>query len=291
LVPSILMTIGCLDLVSVGRWRHLTVNLVPRHCRCSVVAVLRMGVARIHILRVVLLRVLAHRHTVIGAHLTWWLLVASGAWHQHLAWVVGVHSGLALWSYDCWVNLAWVVSALDCCLLLCSEDLFQGVLFLYSLGLLAWVLMNRRMLRRGWVFRLDVAWRNSFLLVGAWCISLDIFGWYVTRIACLSVSNQAWVVAQALSWSRLFGNVLWGRSFNLFVLSDNLLFFVLLAINILLFQSPCLLWLPVNTSFYTFSDFINSAYRNIAYWSCDLLFLRIQLFDSFINEFSVFFQV
>lgn len=219
---------------------------------------------------------------------------ACWRWHQNLGRVGRVVRVHALGFIDHLPKLTSVVTAFDSHLFFGPQNLFQRVLFLHHLPIFSRILLHWRVLGWGWVFRLDTAGRNALFMTRSWRIALrSIFCWYVAGVAGFCVSDDAVIVVDHL-WC-FFAKVLWDWSFNFLLFVGNSLFFlVLLAIKVLLFNDLSGLLRSgnagsLNTLFY------------LIYWFClniiwvdkflNIFFCWVQLFDSFVNEFSVLFQV
>ncbi len=229
----------------------------------------------------------------LGVVPAYWVLlsVASCLWcHQNLHWIVRVSPCLAL--YRRMIDWAHVVPALDCHLLLRSQNVLKRTLFLHSFSFFCRVLLSRWMLGWNWIFCLNITWRNSFLLI--WSRRIPwwrIFCRNVTWIAGLCVPHETGIVVKRLSRWCLFRDVLRNWPFDFFILGWEDFFVFILFADCPLFS--VLIWMlrPSDTSFNTFSYVLSRLNRDCIHRLWDLLFIGIQLFNSLINEPSILFQV
>ena len=222
----------------------------------------------------------------------WELLEVAGWWgHEYLGWVVWVGAGLGLCG---WIrHLAQVVPALDCHLFLRPQNLLQGILLFQPFCLFTCVLLNGRMLRWCRVFWLNVTRWNSFLLVWGWRISLrNVLCRNITWIACFCVSNDICVVVKTLSGRGLFWYVLRHRSLDFLVFGGNNFFIlILMTVNVLFLNILIRMLCPSNTSLNALSHLLGRLNWNSIWWLWYFLFIRVKLPDSFINKFSILFEV
>ncbi len=221
----------------------------------------------------------------------WDLLKVAGWWgHEHLILAVRVCTWLAL--YHRVRHLADVIPTLNHHLFLRPQNLLQRILLLHP-WLLTIVLLSRRMLWRCGIFWLEITGRDSLLLIGGGRISLrNVLCRNVTGVACLCVSNYAWIVVKSLSRWSFFWRVLRYWSLNFLIFGCNYFFIlILLTVNVLFLNILVRMLCPSNTSLNAFSHLMGRLNRNCIWWLWEFFLVRIQLLDSLVNKFSILFEV
>ncbi len=221
----------------------------------------------------------------------WELFKVAGWWrHEYLGWAVRVCTGLAL--YHCIGHLVDVIPTLNYHLLLSPQNLLQRILLLHP-WLLSIVLLSGRMLWWCWMFWLVIIGRNSLLLVGGGRISLrNILCRNVIGVACLCVSNYAWIVIKSLSRWSFFWRVLRYRPLQFLIFGCNYFFIlILLTVNVLFLNILVRMLCPSNTPLNAFSHLMCRLNWNCIWWLWDFFLVRVQLLDPFVNKFSILFEV